>query len=195
MPLYILNDIISEMFKFGRTMNIKEQYYFNRGPGHSPGKFLKIYACSNFFDPPPSLGVWNFFDPPFWGFETFLTHLLIFQPPHQSIYERSLNLHTCLYAKRCIGGTHTHTHTHTPTPPHSLLRDSINISGINAQFLLAKIVPGIACYRKMWNLKVMHWVESREGVVGNMCFISAKMKLTYRLISHHHLQMEQLENR
>ena len=54
--LYILNDIISEMFEFGRTMNIKEHYYFNRGPGRSPGKFLKIYACSNFFDA-PSLGV------------------------------------------------------------------------------------------------------------------------------------------
>ena len=63
MPLYILNDIISEMFKFGRTMNIKEQYYFNRGPGRSHGKFLKIYACSNFFDPP------------LWEFETFLIPL------------------------------------------------------------------------------------------------------------------------
>ena len=47
------------MFKFGRTMNIKEQYYVNRGPGRSPGKFLKIYAISNFFDPP------------LWEFETF----------------------------------------------------------------------------------------------------------------------------
>ena len=101
MPLYILNDIISEMFKFGRTMNIKEQYYFNRGPGRSLGKFLKTYACSNFLTPP----LWEFetfLTPPFWEFETFLTPflerqnffdpLLIFQPPHQGIYERSLNM-------------------------------------------------------------------------------------------------------
>ena len=90
------------MFKFSRTMNIKEQYYFNRGRGVAPENFWKIYACSNFFDP-PSLGVWIFFDPPpfwglklfwplppFWSFKTFLTPLLIFQPPHRGIYERSL---------------------------------------------------------------------------------------------------------
>ena len=63
------------MFKFSRTMNIKEQYYFNRGPGRSPGKFLKIYACSNFFDPL------------FLEFETFLTPLfgaskLCWPPPN-----------------------------------------------------------------------------------------------------------------
>ena len=89
--LYILNDIISEMFKFSRTMNIKEHYYFNRGPGLRPGKFLKIYACSNFFWPPllgslklfwpPFFGVWNFFDPSFLELQNFFDPLLIFQPP------------------------------------------------------------------------------------------------------------------
>ena len=69
----------------------------NWGPG--PGKILKIYECSNFFD--PLFGVWNFFnppfwefetffDPPFWSFKTFFDPHQIFQPPQQDIYERSL---------------------------------------------------------------------------------------------------------
>ena len=85
-------------------MNITEQYYFNRGPGRSPGKFWKIYACPNFFDPPslgvwncfdpPFLGVWNFFDPPFLELQNFFDPPPNFPaPPHQGIYERSLMFH------------------------------------------------------------------------------------------------------
>ena len=93
------------MFKFGRTMNIKEQCYFNRGPVRSPGKFLKSMHVQTFWTPPPLFGSLKLFWPPFGGFETFLTPppflelqnffdpLLIFQPPpHQGIYERSLSI-------------------------------------------------------------------------------------------------------
>ena len=59
-------------------MSIKNIATSKRGPGRSPGKILKIYECSNFFDP-PSLGFETFLTPPFWKLKTFLT------PPFWSI--------------------------------------------------------------------------------------------------------------
>ena len=108
MPVYILNDTIF------RNVQVWQNYEYNRtvlfqkgGRGVAPENFWKYMHVQTFLTPlfgslklfdPPFWGVWNFFDPPFWNFKTFLTPLLIFQPPHQGIYERSLTWRKCIFA-------------------------------------------------------------------------------------------------
>ena len=77
---------------------IKTIATFSRGPGGSPGKFLKIYQCSNFFDP-PSLEFETFYPPLFCEFETFFDPTK-FSSPHQGIYGRSLSFMILWYFLR-----------------------------------------------------------------------------------------------
>ena len=98
-PLHLY--LLTEIPKLIEQLSIKNIATSKRGPGQSPGKILKIYECSNFFDP-PSLGFETFLTHPFWKLKTFLTPPFwsiktflipphqIFQPPHQGIYEHSL---------------------------------------------------------------------------------------------------------
>ena len=102
-------------------MSIKKNIaYFQQGfRGVAPGKFLKIYEYSNFFD--PLIGVWNFLTPFFFlEFETFWppfwSSKLFWPPPNfpapPGIYKRSLiwfsvglahNFHSKKGAEICWG--------------------------------------------------------------------------------------------
>ena len=87
---------INRNIRVQQNMMIKNITTSNRGPWRSSGKVLKIYECSNFFDPPPLeyetflppplLGSLTLFHSPFWSFKTFLTPTKFSSPPPRYLW-------------------------------------------------------------------------------------------------------------